>query len=99
MTSREPNDQEREQVDALRRLATVLGAHLLVERGDDVADTVRRVAAERGTTYILMGTPKSRNALQRLVRPALPMRLIQLLPGVDVRIVADRGRRSTEGRA
>ena len=32
--------EEREQLDALRRLATVLGAHLLVERGDDVAETV-----------------------------------------------------------
>ena len=74
----------------------MLGAHLLVERGDDVAETVRRVAAERGTTYVLMGTPKPRSALRRLTRPALPFRLLQLLPGVDLRIVADRTRRNTE---
>ena len=30
-----------EQLDALRRLAAVLGAHLLVERGDDVAERPR----------------------------------------------------------
>ena len=98
VSTREPNAEEREQVDALRRLATVLGAHLLVERGDDVAETVRRVAAERGTTYVLMGTPKPRNALRRLTQPALPFRLLQLLPGIDLRIVADRSLRSTEDR-
>jgi two-component system sensor histidine kinase KdpD len=92
----EPNEQEREQLDALRRLATVLGAHLLVESGDDVAETVRRVVADRGTTYVLMGTPKPRNPLRRLAQPALPFRLLQLLPGIDLRIVADRSRRITE---
>jgi two-component system sensor histidine kinase KdpD len=96
VTTREPTDDERAQLDALRRLATMLGAHLLVERGDDVAETVRRVAAERGTTYVLMGTPRPRSALRRLASPALPFRLLQLLPGVDLRIVADRTRRNTE---
>jgi hypothetical protein len=45
-----------------------------------------------------MGTPKPRNALRRLATPALPFRLIQLLPGVDLRIVADRSRRAIEER-
>ncbi len=93
---REPTPDERDQVDALRRLATVLGAHLIVEPGDDVAETVSRVAAERGTTYVLMGTPKPRNAVRRLLQPALPFRLLSLLPGVDLRIVADRTRRTPE---
>ena len=50
----------REQLDAMRRLATVLGAHLLVEEGDSRVETVRRIADERGTTYILMGPPSHR---------------------------------------
>ncbi len=95
---REPTPDERAQLDALRRLATVLGAHLIVEPGDDVAETVSRVAAERGTTYVLMGTPKPRNAVRRLLQPALPFRLLSLLPGVDLRIVADRTRRTPEKR-
>jgi two-component system sensor histidine kinase KdpD len=94
----DPSSEEREQLDALRRLATMLGAHLLVEPGEDVAETVRRVAAERGTTYVLMGAPGPRGALRRLARPALPFRLLQLLPGIDLRIVADRSRRTTEDR-
>ena len=96
VSDHEPSAVEQEQLEALRRLATVLGAHLLVERGEDVALTAQRVSNERGTTYVLMGRPKPRNALRRLTQPALPFRLLALLPGVDLRIVADRTQRPTE---
>jgi two-component system sensor histidine kinase KdpD len=96
VTDRQPTEEEQEQVEALRRLASVLGAHLLIEHGHDVADVAQRVANERGTTYVLMGTPKPRNAIRRLTQPALPFRLLRLLPGVDLRIVADRTQRPTE---
>jgi two-component system, OmpR family, sensor histidine kinase KdpD len=92
----DPTDEEREQLAALRRLASVLGAHLLVEHGSDVAEVTRTVAQDRGTTYVLMGTPRPRNGLRRLMEPALPMRLMTLLPGVDLRIVADRTQRTKE---
>ena len=68
----------------------MLGAHLLIEHGDDVATVTQRVARDQGTTYVLMGTPKARGALRRLTGHALPFRLLELLPGVDLRIVADR---------
>ncbi len=87
------DDDEAAQLEALRRLAVVLGAHLLVEPSDDLVGTVRRVALERGTTYVLIGEPGRRGALQRLLRPSLPSRLLEALPGIDVRIVADRTRR------
>jgi len=93
----EPTDSENEQLAALRRLTSVLGAHLLVEHGPDVALVAQRVARERGTTYILMGPPRPRGALQRLMTPALPIRLMTMLPGVDLRIVADRTQRVKEG--
>ena len=86
---REPSAQEREQLEALRRLAAVLGCHLLIEEGDDVAEVAARVARERGTTYVLMGVPGGRRGLRRLAEP-LHDRLLKLLPGVDLRIVADR---------
>jgi two-component system sensor histidine kinase KdpD len=88
-----PGEQEQEQLEALRRLSSVLGAHLLVEHGDDVAAVTQRVAQDRGTTYLLMGTPKPRGALRRMTGHALPFRLLELLPGVDLRIVADRTQR------
>jgi two-component system, OmpR family, sensor histidine kinase KdpD len=85
--------EERVQLEALRRLASVLGAALLVEEGDDVVETAASVAAERGTTYVMIGQPPPRTGLRRLGE-SLPDRLLRRLPGVDVRIVADRSRRS-----
>jgi two-component system sensor histidine kinase KdpD len=96
VTDEEPTAEQREQLAALRRLTSVLGAHLLVEPGSDIAVVTQRVARERGTTYVLMGTPAPRGAVRRLMQPALPFRLISLLPGVDLRIVADRTQRVTE---
>lgn len=85
----EASETDRIALEALRRLASVLGVQLLVEEGDDVAV---RIARERGTTYILMGTPRPRRGLRR-AGEELPMTLIRRLPGVDVRIVADRTQR------
>jgi two-component system sensor histidine kinase KdpD len=90
VANREPSPEEQEQLEALRRLASVLGAHLLIERGDDVVAVAERVAAERGTTYVLIGTPSRRNLIERLTRHSLPTRLLAAMPGVDLRIVGDR---------
>ncbi len=92
----QPSNEERDQLDAIGRLAAVLGAHVLVEEGDDVAQTVKEVAEEKGSTYVLIGTPAPRTGLDRF-RPALPTRLLESLPGVDLRVVADRTLRGEEG--
>ncbi len=92
----ELTEAEREQLAAMRRLASVLGAHLLVEHGSDVASVTQRVARERGTTYLLIGAPPPRSALRQVLQPPLPMRLMSLLPGVDLRIVADRTQRAPD---
>jgi two-component system sensor histidine kinase KdpD len=90
-------DGERERaLHAIRQLGSVLGAELLVEEGDDVAETVARVCAVRGTTYVLMGASRPARGLGRLREP-LPQRIVRLAPGVDVRIVADRSRRRNGG--
>jgi two-component system sensor histidine kinase KdpD len=87
-------DQER-QLASMRRLASVLGVNLLVEEDDDVAVGTARVARALGTTYILMGRPAELRGMHRLGEP-LPQKLMRLLPGVDLRIVADRARRDPE---
>jgi two-component system sensor histidine kinase KdpD len=92
---RASSSEERDQLEALRRLASVLGAHLLIEEGDDVAELAIRVARERGTTYVLMGTPSPRRGMRRF-SDSLATRLLRGLPGVDVRIVADRTLRPGE---
>jgi len=88
-------DHER-SLTAIRQLASVLGVTLLEEESDDLASAIVDVASRRGVTYILMGRSRPARGLARL-RVPLPQRLIESLPGVDVRIVADRsGRANTE---
>jgi two-component system, OmpR family, sensor histidine kinase KdpD len=78
------------QVTALRRLASVLGATLLIEENDDVVAGAARVVRERGSTYIMVGESEPARGLARLREP-LPQRLMHATPpGVDVRIVAHR---------
>jgi two-component system sensor histidine kinase KdpD len=91
----QPSAEEQNQLDAIGRLAAVLGANLMIEEGDDVARTVKEVAEEKGSTYVMIGTPRPRTGLDRF-RPALPTRLLEALPGVDLRVVADRALRGEE---
>ncbi len=90
-----PTAEQEEQLRALRKLGSLLGANVLIEQGDDVVEVAARVARERGTTYVLMGEPSSGGMFRRFAEP-LPQRLMRRLPGVDVRIIADRSKR-TEG--
>jgi two-component system sensor histidine kinase KdpD len=91
-TGRLSDEQER-AVAALRQLASVLGTRLIVEESDNLPAAIAEVAHRQGTTYILMGTSRPARGLARLRTP-LPQRLMEVLPGVDIRIVADRARRT-----
>jgi two-component system sensor histidine kinase KdpD len=90
--TRRLSDDEQRSLWAVRQLASVLGANVLVEESDDLTAAIVDVACRRGTTYILMGRARPARGLARLRAP-LPQRLMERLPGVDVRIVADRARR------
>jgi two-component system, OmpR family, sensor histidine kinase KdpD len=70
----------------------VLGVTLLEEESDDLPAAIVDVASRRGSTYILMGRSRPARGLGRLRTP-LAQRLMERLPGVDVRIVADRSGR------
>ena len=87
----ELGEEERIALAAIRRLSVVLGAHFLEEEDADLVEAVRRVAADRGSTYVFVGTP-AEGRLAEVVRGSLVMRLVRALPGVDVRVVADRSR-------
>jgi two-component system sensor histidine kinase KdpD len=86
------HDEEQVALAALRRLAVILGVHFLEEEADDLVEVVRRVAHDRGTTYVFVPTPEESRAGE-ILRGSLVSRLIRALPGVDIRIVADRARR------
>lgn len=89
---RDRTPEEATQLAALRRLASVLGIHFLEEEGDDLVETVRQVAQERGSTYIFVGTPDERRRVE-IVRGSLLSRMVRELPGIDIRVVADRALR------
>jgi two-component system sensor histidine kinase KdpD len=90
---RAPSPEDRKRLEALRRLVAMLGARVRVEEGEDVATVAIDVARELGITYLLMGTPAPRRGLSRLSSSisdrSLLGRLLQGLPGVDIRLVAD----------
>jgi two-component system, OmpR family, sensor histidine kinase KdpD len=86
------DEDEQVALAALRRLAVVLGAHFLEEEGDDLVDTVRRVVAERGSTYVFVGTPDE-SRRREILHGSLVSALVRSLPGVDIRVVANRADR------
>ena len=87
---REPSAADRQKVEELRRLTSVLGVRLRVEEGDDAAAVAARVGRELGVTYVLTGAPGPTRGLSRLGgERSLITRLVKAMPGVDIRIVAD----------
>jgi two-component system sensor histidine kinase KdpD len=85
VTGSEPNAEQRRRLEALRRLTAMLGAHLLVEAGEEL-EVLTRVTRERGTTYLLLGPPPPR----RFLGEPLLLKVLRTLPDLDVRVVADR---------
>jgi two-component system sensor histidine kinase KdpD len=89
------SDDQEHSLTSLRQLASLLGARLIVEESDTIPEAIASVARRQRSTYILMGRSRTPHGVARLRTP-LPQRLMELLPGVDVRIVADRAQRPTE---
>ena len=85
----EPSAEETTQLAALRRLAGILGVHFLEEEGDDLVATVRRVALERGSTYVFVGTPDE-SRRREIFGGSLLSRMVRELPGIDIRVVTNR---------
>jgi two-component system, OmpR family, sensor histidine kinase KdpD len=89
---RPPTEEEATQLAALRRLAGILGANFLEEQGDDLVAAVRRVAVQRGSTYIFVGTPDE-SRRREIFGGSLLSRMVRELPGLDIRVVANRADR------
>jgi len=98
---RPPSSEDRQRLEALRRLVSMLGARLHVEESEDVAGVAIGLARDIGATYVLMGTPAPRRGLGRLggsiSGQSLLARLLAGLPGVDIRLVSDPSLRRPSG--
>ena len=82
-------DQSQQGGSRCRLLSAELADDAQAGEVQAIADVARR----QQSTYVLMGRSRPARGIARLRTP-LPQRLMQLLPGVDVRIVADRSHRS-----
>jgi two-component system sensor histidine kinase KdpD len=89
------SDRDAVSLAALRRLASLLGAHFLEREGDNLPALVKQVAGERGSTYIFVGTPDESRRTE-VLRGSLVSKLVRDLPGIDIRVVADRALREEE---
>jgi len=98
---RPPSTEDRKRLEELRRLVAMLQARLHVEEGEDIAAIAIAKARALGSTYVLMGSPAQRRGIGRLTRQAdgraLLGRLLDGLPGVDLRIVTDPTLRRQQG--
>ena len=79
-----------DRAEALRRLVSAYEVELIVDRGGDLPAAVRRVAAERGTTCVVMGAPGPRRGLARL-RDPLGNAIRRAAPHAELRIVPTAG--------
>ena len=89
----ELTEQEAVSLAALRRLASILGAHFIELEGDNLAErreAVRRASAARPTSS--SARPTSRGG-REILRGSLVSKLVRELPGIDIRVVADRALR------
>jgi len=77
---------------ALRRLAIILGAEFVEEEADDLVQAVRRTVVDRGSTYVFVGTPDE-SRRREILHGSLVSALVRELPGVDIRVVANRAER------
>jgi two-component system sensor histidine kinase KdpD len=89
------SEEEAVSLAALRRLASILGAHFIEYEADDLIQGVKQFARERGSTYVFVGTPDE-SRRREIVHGSLVSRLVRELPGIDIRVVADRARREED---
>ena len=94
---REPSAESRERLEALRRLTSMLGARLRVEEGEDVAERGDHARARARHHLRADGPPRAAPRDCAGCNDSLLTRLLQGLPGVDVRIVADPSLRGQAG--
>jgi two-component system sensor histidine kinase KdpD len=83
------NARQQRILDADYALATELNIPVERIEGTDVASALARYAIEQQVTQIVIGHSR-RSKLSRLVKGATINKLISLVPGIDVLVIADK---------
>lgn len=69
-------------------LAKQLGAQVVRAEGDNVAETLARVALEQRVTHLVMGE-SARSRLEEVMHGSLVRQVLRASRGIDIYIVAD----------
>ncbi len=69
-------------------LAERLGAQIIRAEGDNVAETLARVALEQHVTHLVMGE-SARSRLEEVMHGSLVRQVLRASRGIDIYIVAD----------
>jgi len=69
-------------------LAERLGALLVRERGDDIAQTLARAAEAHRVTHLVMGE-SARSRLEEVMHGSLVRQVLRATRGIDIYIVSD----------
>lgn len=69
-------------------LARQIGAQVLIERGESLAETLARVAHAQGVTHIVMGE-SARSRWAEIRSGSLVRQILRASRGIDIYIVAD----------
>ena len=81
--------EEKRQLEENLRFGEDLGARVIRVRGQDVAETLARVAHEQNVANLFVGHSRH-GRLYELVKGTTPSKLLRLAPDVDVHVVAAR---------
>ena len=80
----------------LDRISAEAASALQVEKARIVVgDEVPVGGGERGSTYIFIGTPDERRRVE-ILRGSLLSRMVRELPGLDIRVIADRAQKEAQ---
>ncbi|MCL4499829.1 MAG: universal stress protein [Chloroflexi bacterium] len=88
-------DEDKRNLDSLKRLTATLGGHWVSVVGDDVVRTIVAQAEEHHCSNVVIGEPQERVVLGAF-RQSSVSRMLELLSGIDLHIVT-REKRNGRG--
>ncbi|MCL5292458.1 MAG: universal stress protein [Actinobacteria bacterium] len=90
---RKLSEDEKRNLDSLKRLTGTLGGHWLTIVGDDVARVIASQATQQHITNVVVGEPRERAAVLGAFRPSFIMQVLEMLSGIDLHVVTREKRR------
>jgi two-component system, OmpR family, sensor histidine kinase KdpD len=86
-SSKQLNDQQKEQLTKNISLAKQLGAEFITTSGNDLVKAILSVAQKENISHIIIGKPRQRNPLSLLILGNLIQKLIRYSGNIDIYVL------------